>query len=772
MLSAVVLVLSAAIAAQGGKLLAYTPAKDTESGRGIALLADELPAFSDSYFALIFESSTEDVNSSVFRQAMLEALAPLANDTRVSKVVTPYDLPAAQAAILVSRDGRRALALVSVNESLNEARTEYLELRSKVTSTSLEVTAAEGLAIYHDFDAILERDLQRAEMVTFPLVLLLLLVVFGTVVAAVLPLGVGLLAVSGAVAAVFLLSQTTDVSIYALNVVTLIGIGVAIDYSLFIVARFREELASGRTVEEALAVTMKTAGRAITFSGLTVVIGLSALMFYQGLFFASMGLAGALVVALAVFYALTFLPAVLSIIGHGVNRWRLPLPARRGAHGFWRNFAKTVMERPLAVLVPAVAILLIAGAPALNMHLASGGVAQLPAYAESHRGDEILAADFPDRGRSSVQVIVEYGSGDPLSAARVGALYDLSRNLSMIPHVIRVESIVDLDPTLARSDYQAMYSAPRETLPSEVAAALHQSVGAHVVLVNVVADVDATSDGARSIVDAARSAALGADGEIVVTGFPAVDIDTLGLIARHTPTAVAFIVVVTYFLLLVQTGSVILPLKALVMNVLSISASFGALVWIFQEGNLSGLLGFSPSSIEPSLPVILFCAVFGLSMDYEVLMLSRMHEEYVRTGDNTHAVAEGLERSARLITGAAAIMVIVFSAFGLADVVLIKAIGIGLAIAIAIDATIVRALIVPATMRLMGDWNWWSPTLFSPRGEKSVDVKSAPGLRKTDETAFHGDGTGGPTGSEAAKGSIMPGPRAPGKFFIIGRRKA
>jgi RND superfamily putative drug exporter len=761
-LSVVVLVLSVGLAAQGGKLQAYTPAKDTESGRGLALLAKELPGFSDSYFGLIFTSGTEDVNSSGFRSAMLEALAPLADDPRVSKVVTPYDLPQRQAATLISRDGKRALALVSVNETLNEARADYGEVRLKVRSGSLDVTAAEGLAIYHDFDVYLERDLQRAEVVTFPLVLLLLLVVFGTVVAAVLPLGVGLLAVSGAVAAVFLLSRTTDVSVYALNVVSLIGIGVAIDYSLFIVARFREELATGKSVEEALAVTMKTAGRATTFSGLTVLIGLSGLMFYQGLFFASMGLAGALVVALAVFYALTFLPAVLAIIGHRVNRWRIPLPVRRGGSGFWRRLAKTVMARPVLVLVPAVAILLVAGAPALNMHLASGGVAQLPAFAESHQGDAILASEFPDRGRASVQVIVEYGDGDPLSPHRVGALYDLSRNLSTIANVIRVESIVDLDPSLGRSDYQAMYAASRESLPRDVAVAVNQSVGGHIVLLNVVADVEDTSDGARKIVDAARAAPFGADGEIVVTGFPAVDLDTLALVARYTPTAVAFIVVVTYFLLLVQTGSVILPLKALVMNLLSITASFGAMVWIFQEGNLAGLLGFDPSPIEPSLPVILFCAVFGLSMDYEVLMLSRMHEEYLRTGDNTHAVAEGLERSARLITGAAAIMVIVFSAFSLADVVLIKAIGVGLAIAIAVDATIVRALLVPATMRLMGDLNWYSPAFLRARGTGRPKEGHRPSSKPP-----RGSPPGAPPSPSIVTPKTPPAPR--GGFIIVGR---
>src|SRR5207253_2708714 len=262
---------------------------------------------------------------------------------------------------------------------------------------------------------------------------------------------------------------------------------------------------------------------------------------------------------------------------------------------------------------------------------------------------------------------------------------------------------------LGPADYAALYSQPRSQLPQQLQALVRGTVGQHIVVFDVVTQKSIYSDEARQLVRAIRALPAPPDAALAVTGFTAIDLDTVDFIASHTPAALAYIVAATMLVLFLLLGSVVLPLKAVVMNLLSISASFGALVWIFQDGHFAAQLGFTPGSIDPTLPVIMFCTVFGLSMDYEVLLLSRMQEEYLKTHDNTHSVAMGLEKSGRLITGAAAIMVGVFAAFGLADIVLIKAIGLGMALAVAIDATLVRALVVPATMRLLGDLNWWAP---------------------------------------------------------------
>jgi RND superfamily putative drug exporter len=271
-----------------------------------------------------------------------------------------------------------------------------------------------------------------------------------------------------------------------------------------------------------------------------------------------------------------------------------------------------------------------------------------------------------------------------------------------------VDSIVNLDPTLDKAAYQRLY-APDGNPPAAAQDAITRTVGPHIATLTLSSALPASSDAARAIVRQARTQRTVADGQLLVSGATATDIDTIAQIRADTPAALLFVMVATYLVLFLLLGSVVLPLKAVLMNLLSITASFGALVWVFQEGHLSGLLHFTPAPLDPSVPVLLFCIVFGLSMDYEVLLLSRIQEEYLRTGENTHAVAAGLERSGRLITGAAAIMVGVFAAFGLADVVIIKSIGLGMALAVALDATIVRALIVPATMRLLGDWNWWAP---------------------------------------------------------------
>jgi RND superfamily putative drug exporter len=423
-----------------------------------------------------------------------------------------------------------------------------------------------------------------------------------------------------------------------------------------------------------------------------------------------MGAGGAIVVAMAVVYGLTFLPALLSVLGGRVDRLRLPfLGARKPAgEGAWHSMAMWVMRRPVLVLIPSLAILVIAGSPFLQLRLANGDVDQLPPSNPARQGYDILVRDFPGHDQTFITAVAYYPDSNPLTADHIGDIYDLSRRLGSVPNVIRVDSIVSADPSFTRADYQRMYTGPRESLPQSLQQALSFGAGGHIAVINLVTNKQYTSDEARSIVKAVRAEHL-PGGQVLATGGTAFDMDIVQFILDRTPTAVGTVILITYIVLFVLTGSIVLPLKAVLTNLFSISASFGAMVWIFQQGHLSEQLGFSAQSIDPSLPVILFSIVFGMSMDYEVLLISRIQEEYLRTRDNQAAVAMGLEKSGRLITGAAAIMVAVFLSFGLASVVLIKAIGIALAIAVAIDATIVRVLIVPSVMRLLGRANWWAP---------------------------------------------------------------
>jgi len=711
--SGVLLAISVALLAMGGTLTSGGPlTSNLQAYKAGNLVTSELGAAKvTSNFDLIFRSDTLTVNDPQFQAAVTDALAPIEGDSRISKMITPYNAPNTMVAqAFTSKDGHEALVSVELKSSGQAAWKDYDALRGSVRSSTLSVTGTGFGAINQSFNKTLESDLQRAEFVTLPATLILLILIFATIVAAGLPLGVGILTILGGIGGTFFLNRFTDVSQYALNIVTLIGLGVSIDYSLFIVNRFRDELARGVSREQAVATTMATAGRAITFSGLTVAVGLSAMLFFQGTFMASMGAAGAIVVAVAVIYALTFLPAMLAIVGPGVNRLRVPWFGRpTTGTGFWSALAGWVMKRPVLVMVPTVVFLAIAATPFLQIRLANGNVDMLPTHIEARQGFDRLVADFPGQDQTTFNIVVNYPDGSPLTANRIADQYALDRRIAAIPGVLHTSSIYDLDPQLGLYEYERLYTGDPNNIPQPARQVMSGTVGKHIVLIKATTNADVTSDAARNIVKAIRADNGVVDGQVLVGGLTAVDVDVITFIYGQVPLAVGTVVVVTYLLLFLLTGSVVLPLKAVVLNFLSIGASFGALVFIFQQGHFSNVLGFTPQSLDPSVPVILFSIVFGLSMDYEVLLVSRMHEEYVRLGDNTAAVASGLERTGRLITGAAAIMFTVFMAFGLAEVVIIKAIGIGLAIAVAIDATIVRSLLVPAVMRLLGDANWWAP---------------------------------------------------------------
>lgn len=705
-----VLILSGAVIARGGALTSGDTV-GIEAHTGRRLLDQQLHLPGASSFTVVFSSDTLDADSPEFVDAMRAALRPLRRDPRVASVIAPDDLPDMVAARLQSEDARHALAVVSLRGDYREAARVFPELRQRLGRSTLRTRITGYLAFRYDLDKTLERDLLLAEALSLPLAVLVLLFVFRTAVAALLPVFVGGLAVASGIAGVMALSHHVDVAAYAINVASLIGLGVAIDYSLFIVSRYRDELAAGRSYDEALRVSVRTAGRAVAFSGLAVGIGLSGLIFLRGSFLAPMGLAGAIVVLLAVAFALTFLPALLAVLGPRIHAGQMPFARRDTAVGHgWKRLALGVMKRPLVVLAPALVLLVALAGPFLHLRLAVADVSVLPRSTEARQGWELLASAFPDHAATRIYVVNRFPTAPVLNEARALALYDHSRWIASLPHVRTVESLVNLGEMFDRASTATVAATTRpETLSDEVRFLRNATVGRDIVVLQVLCDAPPASDAARALVRAIRARRTVADGAVIVTGQTADDLDVGDFIRQRAPTAVAFVVAMTFLVLLVLLRSVLLPLKAVLMNFLSIGASFGALVWIFQDGRGASLLRFEPGPIDPTLPVLLFCTVFGLSMDYEVLMLTRMHEEFERTGDNTLAVAEGLQQTGRLITSAAAIMVAVFAAFALATVVAMKAMGVALAIAVALDATVVRVLVVPATMRLLGSANWWAP---------------------------------------------------------------
>ncbi len=562
---------------------------------------------------------------------------------------------------------------------------------------------------------------------SLPIVALVLIFVFASIVAAGMPLLVAGLAIPSTLALIYFVSQQVEMSIYVLNIATMLGLALAIDYSLFIVSRFREELARGRTVGQAVEKAVATSGKAVAFSGFAVAIGLSGLLLFRATAISSIGIAGALVVLATLFYALTFLPAVLGMLGPRVNALSLggffarfgihPLASERG--GWWERVARQVMRRPVAVLVPVLALLLVVGSPFFRLVQGVPDASVYPPGLESRDAYVALAdrvpggRDEPDRraGRPSGATRRARTTPWPWPATPTRWL-----GSSGIDHV--ESAFVLTDPAtgakLTPEQVAGLYALPAAQRPPAVAAALDALQAVYVrgqtVRFDAISPLDPARPEATDLTATIRALPAEAGIATRVGGVAAAGWDFLQSQAERMPYAIGLTLIASGLVLFLLFGSIAIPIKAVIMTLLSISASFGALVWIFQEGHLSDILDFVPLGYTiAGNPIIMFSVIFGLSMDYEVLLLSRIQETYRRTGENTASVAEGLARTAGVITGAALIMVSVFAAFALADIITIKSIGVGMAIAVLLDATIIRVLLVPATMRLLGDWNWWAP---------------------------------------------------------------
>ena len=700
---------------------------DSESQAVADRLADEFGQGRGSLVAIFRGPDGGDATSPDFQAAIDTALADLLQHPEVDGVIGYAQTGDRR---FISEDGDSAYAVVTLDVTDEEsvALMDEFEERLHEPGDGIELLLGGYGPLTRDTAEQSEADLIRAETVSLPIAALILLVVFGSLLAAGLPLLVAGLAIPTTLGLVYFVAQATELSIFVQNVSTMLGLALAIDYSLFMVSRFREELGKGRNVGEAVEVTVGTAGKAVAFSGLAVAIGLSGLLVFEAPALRSFGIGGALTVFASLVFALTFLPAALGMLGPNVDRFSLGGLVRRvrgrgtvataPGHSRWERVAHAVMARPFLFLIPTLAILLAAGTPFLRLQQGIPDAFVLPDGLESREAAVTLQEDFEPGTTTPIVVLADLEDGVAATdEAAIRALHDYGSRLATIEGVGRVESPFSglADPQtgaeLTVDQLVGLYALPREQWPPQIAALWDLYVRDGVVRFDAISPRVASSPDGTEVVPPVR--ALAADAPIASTqvgGFAALGLDFLDSQSERIPWAVGITLVAMGAILFLLFGSVVLPAKAILMTLLSLSASFGALVWIFQEGNLAGLLDFeSPGFTIAGNPIIMFCVLFGLSMDYEVLLLSRVQEAYRRTGDNRQAVAEGLARTARVITGAALIMVTVFAAFALADTITIKSIGVGMAIAVAVDATIIRVLLVPATMRLLGDRNWWAP---------------------------------------------------------------
>ena len=647
--------------------------RGSESARELAAEQDTFGNKSVDVVA-IYSSDDLTADDPAFRAAVHDVVDGIPAGT-VASVVPYYGAPDAG---LVSRDGHSAQVLISLAGSTqDEFLDNYDRLEPTLDADGLDTDLAGSFAVYSDVNRITSEDLARAETISMPIVIVLALLIFGGLVAATMPAIVGIIAMLGALAVVRLLASYTEVSVFAVNVISLLGIGLAIDYALFVISRFREELALLPADQEdaaqvAIRRTMATAGRTVMFSGLTVAAALSSLLIFPQSFLRSMGYGGIAAVLVAMLAALTVLPATLRLLGRRVDAGRLPWRRHRPAagaddRGRWARLARGVMRRPVTVIVVTVVALLVVASPFLGARWGSVDYRVLPEDAPAHQAAAKLTEEFgPETSTASLLL-------RGVSESDVASYTDAVRDVDGIVSVDPVDH--EGDTTLLRATWQGNSQTERS---QDVVTALRAVDPPH--------------------------------GEALVGGVTADTVDLIDSVGAHLPWMGLIVVVVMLALLFLAFGSVVLPVKAVVMNLVSITASFGVVTWIFSDGHLADQLGFVPQGyLDATNPILMLAILFGLSMDYEVFLLSRIREQWDATHDNDLAVVTGVQKTGRIITSAALLLAVVIGAFGLSGIVFMKMLGIGMLVALLIDATVVRAVLVPATMKLLGRWNWYAP---------------------------------------------------------------
>jgi putative drug exporter of the RND superfamily len=618
--------------------------------------------------------------------------ARLGSERGVARAISYWDLGSPPP--LRSADGRQALVVAALRGDEDAVHDTAEELSPRYSGSRGPITVGVGgfAEVFRQVNEQVEEDLLRGELLAFPIVLLLTVLVFGSVIAAGLPLVVGVLAIVGTFLVLLILSALTQVSIFSLNLTTGLGLGLAIDYSLFVVSRYREELRGGRAPHAAVVRTVQTAGKTVAFSAVTVAVSLAALLVFPLAFLRSFAYAGIGVSLLAGAVSIICLPALLAVLGHRVDSLRLwrrePKPV---GEGVWHRIATLVMRRPVPIAITVIVVLLALGIPFLRIQFGLPDDRVLPPDISSRQVQDDIRERFSSDEGGALQVVAT-GIDDP--AARTADVDGYAAALSRLPGAARVDAVtgsyIDGQQVAGPGPLSARFQA------------------AHAAWLSVVPSVEPYSDAGERLANAVRDTR--GPFPVLVTGPSAELVDSNESIFARLPIALGLVALATFVLLFLMFGSIVVPIKALILNVLSLSAVFGALVWIFQDGNFSDVLDFTATGTLPaSTPLLLFCVAFGLSMDYEVFLLSRIKEEHDRTGDNTSSVAIGLERTGRIVTAAAVLISVVFLAFATSRVSFIKIFGIGLSIAVLIDAFVIRATLVPAFMRIAGEANWWAP---------------------------------------------------------------
>lgn len=752
----IVVLASIPFAAQIGNVLAsggYSYNK-SESARAETLIQTKLPP-TPTQLLVVFQSSGTPVSNSAYQKEVTNFMSrarTFSNVTGVSQSGT-------------GQDGRTTYVTVNFNvgSSTVEDRLDAFRklLPTGATAGPARAYLTGSAPLDHDFSQITAQGTERAEFFALPIALLVLLVVFGSLVAAAMPILLAIIAIPVALAIVYGIGQHLSISVFVLNITSIIGLGISIDYSLFMIRRFRDELLTGRSTSDAVGWTVATAGESILFSGLIVMIGFCAMLVIGVDIMTSLGIGGAVVVTTAVLAALTLLPALLGVLGHRVNSLRVPFFSRltmyiphSGAHNsqeqrrsFWQRWALGVMKRPVLIILLVTVLLAGLGWPIFSISLGSSSTTALPTSSQARQGIDILNAQFPETNIQLISIVVQTPDGSSmLTSDNLMKLDSLSTWVVRQPGVTGVISLTRIPttsgaPTLTEQQLTTLYTTGAYSRNPAIAQFVTSTTNGNMTLITATTNATVDSSQSKALVNNLRAGdKAAAQGLTVLIGGDQADsLDFNNYLYGNFPWAILLILISTYLLLLLMFHSILLPLKAILMNVLSVGACLGVLVFIFQWGNFSNILGFtSQGFLDSIIPILLFCILFGLSMDYEVFLLNRVREEWLLTHNNRWAVARGLEKTGGVITNAALLFVIVAGAFAFTSIVVVKEMGLGMALSVLLDATIIRILLVPATMRLLGRWNWWLPGMATPHPPH--EAQSTPHMHDQDEsTTLYGD---------------------------------
>ncbi|WED41802.1 MMPL family transporter [Legionella cardiaca] len=681
--------------------------ENSKSAKAEEYLSQKLKYNNANKFLIIYKSPTLLATNPSFSKKIKQSLEELKDFPIEHEILLP-----ANNKKQISKDKHTAYVVVIVksSEPLTDSLLKKFENAIK-KPTNMTVELGGQSIFVKGVNKQTQKDLYHADFVATPVAIITLILVFGSLVAALLPIILGGGGALIILTMLYFLGHVYTLSIFTLNIALLLGLCLCLDYSLFIISRFRDELHNGVTVEEAIAITVETAGKAVFFSGLAVLVSLSALFLFPINILFSMAMGGGIAVLVAVLTAIVLLPAVLATLKYRINA--LPIKFTRknkkNRFHFWHWLAVKIVKRPLLFFFPILIFLLMLGYPFLWAKFGVSDYKILPKDTEGRQFFDTFSKKFNIQTLTPVLLVVQTPHSYILSRNNISHLYNLSQRLKENPAVDQINSVVTVDSDLNKKQYYALYSS-RKNFDSNLKQFLETTTSYSFTVMSVVSKYRINSPETKELITSLRNIKAASGMNIQLTGTPVINTEVLESIARILPFAILWIIVFTYLILLILLRSLFLPIKAIIMNLLSLCACYGALVLVFQEGYLSEFLNFEPQGmLDISLLVIIFCALFGFSMDYEVFLLTRIKECHETNGNNNDSIIFGIEKSSRIITSAALIVIFICGSFLVADVLMVKAFGLGIAVAIFVDAFLIRTLLVPSTMALLKKWNWYLP---------------------------------------------------------------